>query len=545
MELPRKNSEHTMVITGYASTGEGVGHLESGLTVFVRGALRGERCRISILKASKRCAWGRLLAVEEPSPARVTPDCPYYPKCGGCQLRHMSYEEELSLKLGRVNDALQRIGGLSLRAEVIHPAPERTGYRNKVQFPVGLAPNGGIRLGFYRRRSHEIVPVERCLLQPEVSNRAGQIVRRWMVERQIAPYDERSHTGLVRHLFCRTNAAGELLVCLVVNAGALPEEGELVRRLRAGLPKLAGVVLSENRERTNVVLGRSFRTLWGRDWLEDTLCGLTFRLSVPSFFQVNRRQAEVLYRRALDFAGLTGRETVLDLYCGTGTISLVMAQRARRVIGAEIVPEAIEDAKANARRNGLENARFLCADAGQAAEMLAGQGIRPDVISVDPPRKGLSHEVIEAICQMAPERVVYVSCDPGTLARDLALLDERGYRAERAEAVDLFPRTGHVETVVLLSKLKVDHHIEIELKMDELDLTAAESKATYDEIKAYVLNKYGLKVSQLYIAQIKRKCGIIERKNYNVSKKEDAKVPQCPPEKEAAIMDALKHFQMI
>ena len=222
-----------------------------------------------------------------------------------------------------------------------------------------------------------------------------------------------------------------------------------------------------------------------------------------------------------------------------------MAQRARRVIGAEIVPEAIEDAKANARRNGLENARFLCADAGQAAEMLAGQGIRPDVISVDPPRKGLSHEVIEAICQMAPERVVYVSCDPGTLARDLALLDERGYRAERAEVVDLFPGTGHVETVVLLSKLKVDHHIEIELKMDELDLTAAESKATYDEIKAYVLNKYGLKVSQLYIAQIKRKCGIIERKNYNVSKKEDAKVPQCPPEKEAAIMDALKHFQMI
>ncbi|HIS53009.1 MAG TPA: 23S rRNA (uracil(1939)-C(5))-methyltransferase RlmD [Candidatus Onthomonas avicola] len=546
MELPRKNSEHTMVITGYSTTGEGVGHLESGLTVFVRGALRGERCRISILKASKRCAWGRLLAVEEPSPARVTPDCPYYPKCGGCQLRHMSYEEELSLKLGRVNDALQRIGGLPLRAEVIHPAPERTGYRNKVQFPVGPASDGGVRLGFYRRRSHEIVPVERCLLQPEASNQAGQIVRRWMDERQIVPYDETSHTGLVRHLFCRTNAAGELLVCLVVNAGALPEEGELVRRLRAGLPKLAGVVLSKNRERTNVVLGRSFRTLWGRDWLEDTLCGLTFRLSVPSFFQVNRRQAEVLYRRALDFAGLTGRETVLDLYCGTGTISLVMAQRARQVIGAEIVPEAIEDAKANARRNGLENARFLCADAGQAAEMLAGQGIRPDVISVDPPRKGLSHEVIEAICQMAPERVVYVSCDPGTLARDLALLDERGYRAERAEVVDLFPGTGHVETVVLLSKGEVDSKkIRVEFSLEDMDMSEFQDGATYPQIKEYVLEHTGLKVSNLYISQIKRKCGIEVGKNYNLPKSEDSRQPQCPPEKEKAIREAFKYYGMI
>ena len=277
----------------------------------------------------------------------------------------------------------------------------------------------------------------------------------------------------------------------------------------------------------------------------DTLCGLSFKLSVPSFYQVNRDQAEVLYSKALEYAGLTGQETVLELYCGTGTITLCLAAKAGRAIGAEIVAPAIRDARENAARNGVENVEFFCGDASDVAAKLEREGLRPDVVSVDPPRKGLAPEVIESVAAMGPARVVYVSCDPATLGRDVKRFAQLGYQAVRACAVDMFPGTRHVETVVLLSKLKVDHHIEIELKMDELDLTAAESKATYDEIKAYVLNKYGLKVSQLYIAQIKRKCGIIERKNYNVSKKEDAKVPQCPPEKEAAIMDALKHFQMI
>ena len=294
-----------------------------------------------------------------------------------------------------------------------------------------------------------------------------------------------------------------------------------------------------------MILGDSYRTLWGENTLRDTLWGLTFRLSVPSFYQVNRAQAEVLYRKAVEFAALTGEETVLDLYCGAGTITLCMARHCKQAIGAEIVPEAIDDAWQNAKSNGVENVEFFCGDAKETAAELARRGLRPDVICVDPPRKGLAPEVVEAAAAMSPRRIVYVSCDPATLGRDVKRFAEHGYTTVRAAAVDLFPKTAHVETVCLLSKLNVKHHIEVEITMDELDLTAAESKATYDEIKAYVLEKFGFKVSQLYIAQIKRKCGIIERKNYNQSKKEDAKVPKCPPEKEAAIMDALKHFQMI
>ena len=304
-------------------------------------------------------------------------------------------------------------------------------------------------------------------------------------------------------------------------------------------------MLGVNTTRGNVILGERYRTLWGDAALTDTLCGHRFRLSVPSFYQVNREQAEVLYRRAVDYAGLTGQELVLDLYCGAGTITLTMADRARKVIGAEIVAPAVENARENARLNGVQNAEFLCADAGQAAAELARKGLHPDVICVDPPRKGLAPDVIEAIGQMAPQRVVYVSCDPATLGRDIKLFATLGYQPLRATAVDMFPGTAHVETVVLLSKLNTKQHIEVELNLDELDLTSAESKATYDEIKAYVLEKHGLKVSSLYISQVKRKYGLDVGQNYNLSKKEDAKVPQCPPEKEAAIMDALKHFQMI
>ena len=305
------------------------------------------------------------------------------------------------------------------------------------------------------------------------------------------------------------------------------------------------VVLCINNKAGNEILSDKFLTLYGKGFMTDTLCGVEFDISPRSFYQVNHNGAEKLYSIAADYAGLTGKETLVDLYCGTGAIGLSMAKKAKKLIGVEIIPDAVKNAAANAERAGISNAEFICADAGEAALKLAGAGVRPEVIIIDPPRKGLSDDVIAAISDMSPEKVVMISCNSATAARDSRKLADKGYLPIRMQAVDMFPRTGHVETVVLLSKLKVDHHIEIELKMDELDLTAAESKATYDEIKAYVLNKYGLKVSQLYIAQIKRKCGIIERKNYNVSKKEDAKVPQCPPEKEAAIMDALKHFQMI
>ena len=452
MSHPLKNTEHIVTLTGCTSAGEGVGHLEDGLTVFVRGGLTGETCRISLMKISKRCAWGRLLEVLALSPARMAPDCPHYPKCGGCQLRHLSYEEELRLKTERVNDAFQRIGGLPLHIDCIHGAEEIIGYRNKVQLPVGGSLTEGIRVGFYRQRSHDVIDAPCCLLQPESCNAAGRIVRSWMEQFGVPPYREMDGSGLIRHIFCRVNREGQVLVCIVANGKVLPHEGELVSALRNGVDRLIGVVLNVNTRDTNVILGGSYRTLWGQDFLYDSLCGLSFRLSVPSFFQVNRDQAEVLYGRALEFAGFSGEETVLDLYCGTGTISLVMAKRAGRVLGAEIVPEAIEDAKENAARNGFSNAEFFCADAGAAADELARRGLRPEVISVDPPRKGLSLQVIDAISRMAPDRVVYVSCDPGTLARDLKILAERGYQAVRAEAVDLFPRTGHVETVVLMSR---------------------------------------------------------------------------------------------
>ena len=305
-----------------------------------------------------------------------------------------------------------------------------------------------------------------------------------------------------------------------------------------------GVVLSVNQAKTNVILGKEYHTLWGQDFLEDTLCDLNFRLSVPSFYQVNRDQAEVLYGRALDFAQLTGTETVLDLYCGIGTITLVLARRAGKAIGAEVIPAAIEDAKANAARNGVTNTEFLCADAGEAAQELARRGLRPDVICVDPPRKGISPEVIDAIAQMSPTRLVYVSCDPATLARDVARLREKGYHVQQAEAADLFPRTGHVETVCLLVLRNPVTHINIDVDVEEM-VQDKRGLATYGQIKDYVLERSGLKVSSLYIAQVKQKHGIIERENYNKPKSEDAKQPQCPPEKERAITEALKHFGMI
>lgn len=536
----KKNEQHPLRIEGYGSAGEGVARLE-GQAVFVKGALAGEVCQVQLLKVGKSAAWGRVTQVLTPVPGRQSPDCPRYPRCGGCQLRHMTYAEELRFKRQKVQDALQRIGGWTGRVEKIHGAEAPDRYRNKIQFPVADGP----RVGFFRARSHEVIDAEDCLLQPLAATRLREAFKLWMERYQVPAYDERVHGGLIRHFYVRVNRRGQSLCAVIANGTDLPHQEELVQALRRAEPDLAGVVLSVNQEKTNVILGKTHRCLWGRDYLEDTLCGLTFRLSVPSFYQVNREQAEVLYGRALAFAGLTGRETVLDLYCGIGTITLVMARQAGRAIGAEVIPAAVEDAKANAARNEVTNAEFLCADAAQAAQTLADRGLRPDVICVDPPRKGLAPAVIDAIVQMAPQRLVYVSCDPATLARDVKRMEEQGYVLQRAEAVDLFPRTAHVETVVLLSKLNTKQHIEVELNLDELDLTSAESKATCDEIKAYVLEKHGLKVSSLYISQVKRKCGLDVGQNYNLSKKEDAKVPQCPPEKEAAIMDALKHFQMI
>lgn len=539
MELA-KNQEHTVTIEGYGEGGMGVARID-GRVVFVHGALRGEKCRVLILKTLKSVAFAKVLEVLEPSSERMESDCPYFPRCGGCTYRHIRYEEELRLKKQRVQDNLSRIGGSDVTVEEILGAQDTLRYRNKAQYPV--SKDGAV--GFYRARTHEVIECEHCLLVRPEADAAAEALREYMQSCHVAGYDEKTGRGLIRHLYVRSNAAGESLICVLVNGDKLPKEDRLVALLRDACPKCTGIVLGTNTKKGNVILGDRYRTLWGSDRLEDTLCGKTFKLSVPSFYQVNRAQAERLYAKTIEFADLTGQETVLDLYCGAGTITLALSDHAKKVLGAEIVPEAIDDARENAARNGVKNAEFFCGDASDVAKKLARENLRPDVITVDPPRKGLAADVVESIAEMQPQRVVYVSCDSATMARDVKRLADLGYTARRACAVDMFPRADHVETVVLLSKLNTKQHIEVELNLDELDLTSAESKATYDEIKAYVLEKHGLKVSSLYISQVKRKCGLDVGQNYNLSKKEDAKVPQCPPEKEAAIMDALKHFQMI
>ena len=540
MEALEKGSVYTAVIDGYSSEGLGIARV-NGAVVFVPHAVRGEEIDLRITKVMKTSCAGEIVKIHNPSPERMEPECPYAGKCGGCAYRHLTYPEELWAKRQRVQDALTRIGGLDLTVEEILGAKNPEHYRNKSQYPVGA--DGSI--GFFQARTHKVVPIRRCLIQTEAADRTAQAVGEWMRRYKISAYDETTGKGLVRHVCVRVNRKGESLCCVVVNGNKVPREPELAAYVTAAVPHTVGVLLNSNTRRGNVVLGDKYRTLFGRNYLMDTLCGLEFKLSMPSFYQVNRDQAEVLYGKALEFAGLTGNETVLDLYCGIGTITLCLAKAAKRVIGAEIVPPAIRDAKENALRNHIENAEFFCGDAADIAAKLESDGLRPDVVTVDPPRKGLAPEVIASVAAMGPEKVVYVSCDPATLGRDVKIFREFGYEAKRAAAVDMFPGTAHVETVCLLSKLQSKEHIEIEVKMDELDLTSAESKATYDEIKAYVLEKHGLKVSSLYISQVKRKCGLDVGQNYNLSKKEDAKVPQCPPEKEAAIMDALKHFQMI
>ena len=540
MELA-KNQEHTVTIEGYGEGGMGVARID-GRVVFVHGALRGEKCRVLILKTLKSVAFAKVLEVVEPSCTRVTPDCPYFPRCGGCTYRHMSYEEELRLKKLRVQDNLARIGGSGVTVEEILGAADTLRYRNKAQYPV--SKDG--KVGFYRARTHEVIECEQCLLVKSEADAAAGALREYMRRCRVAGYDEKTGRGLVRHLYVRSNAAGESLVCVLVNGNELPQEETLVALLRGACPKCRGIVLGTNTKKGNVILGDCYRTLWGEDRLEDTLCGKRFRLSVPSFYQVNRAQAERLYAKAIEFADLTGQETVLDLYCGAGTITLALSDHAKRVLGAEIVPEAIDDARENAVRNGVKNVEFFCGDASDVAKKLAQEHLRPDVITVDPPRKGLAADVVESIAAMQPERVVYVSCDSATMARDVKRFAELGYTVTRAAAVDMFPRADHIETVVLLSKGEVDSKkIRVEFSLEDMDMSEFQDGATYPQIKEYVLEHTGLKVSNLYISQIKRKCGIEVGKNYNLPKSEDSRQPQCPPEKEKAIREAFKYFGMI
>ena len=536
MELA-KNQEHTVTIEGYGEGGMGVARID-GRVVFVHGALRGEKCRVLILKTLKSVAFAKVLEVIEPSSERITPDCPYFPRCGGCTYRHIRYEEELRLKKQRVQDNLSRIGGSDVTVEEILGAQDTLRYRNKAQYPV--SKDGAV--GFYRARTHEVIECEHCLLVRPEADAAAEALREYMQSCRVAGYDEKTGRGLIRHLYVRSNAAGESLICVLVNGDKLPKEDRLVTLLRDACPKCTGIVLGTNTKKGNVILGDRYRTLWGSDRLEDTLCGKTFRLSVPSFYQVNRAQAERLYAKTIEFADLTGQETVLDLYCGAGTITLALSDHAKKVLGAEIVPEAIDDARENAARNGVKNAEFFCGDASDVAKKLARENLRPDVITVDPPRKGLAADVVESIAEMQPGRVVYVSCDSATMARDVKRFADFGYAAKRACAVDMFPRADHVETVVLLSR--ETNPLTVEVRM-EVETGEVKEHPTYKRIQEYVQEKYGFKVHTAYIAEVKRMVGLDMHKAPNAVEQRKHEYHPCPPEKVEAIKDALRHFGLI
>ena len=545
----QKNQILTLRIERLSSDGSGVAHSPDGETVFVPGAAPGDEADVRIVKDCKRYAFGILDHLRTPSPDRIPVDCAVAGPCGGCSLRHLDYTAELRAKQENVTDAFRRIGGLDVPVLDICPSPEVDRYRNKVQFPVGLDKNGNPCIGFYAGRTHRIVPCPDCKLQPGVLNDIGNALCRFFAENGIQPYNEETGRGLVRHIFLRRGAhSGQIMVCLVCTRPNFPHADALCTRLREQFADIATILLNVNSKNTNVILGTETHTLYGPGYIEDTLCGVPVQLGPLSFYQVNTLAAERLYGIAAQYAQLTPDDLLLDLYCGMGTIGLSMVDYCRELVGVEIVPEAIESAKANAARMGdavAAKSCFFCADAGQAATRLAAEGLHPDVVMLDPPRKGCDEATLSAVVRMAPRRVVYVSCNPATAARDAAWLENNGYHAEKVQPVDLFPRTKHCEAVLLLSKLNVDHHIEVEVSMDELDVTAAESKATYNEIREHVWEHHQLKVSNLYIAQVKQKHGIIERENYNKPKSENAKQPKCPKEKEAAIVEALRHFQMI
>ncbi len=587
-----KNDMVTVTIEDVGMEGEGIGKID-GFPLFIKDAVVGDTVEAKIIKSKKNYAYARVEKVVTPSPFRVEPPCKSHRQCGGCQIQALSYDKQLAFKQDKVRNNLLRIGGFS-EAEVDRVMEPVVGmenplrYRNKAQYPFGTDKQGNPITGFYAGRTHSIIPNTECYLGREENREILQTILDYMKEYHVKAYDEETGRGLIRHALIRTGFyTGEIMVCLVINykeekeaarsasegknaktgrgklatgeAHYLPEQDKLLEKL-ALINGMTSVSVSINTERTNVIMGKEIHTIWGSDTIRDKIRvrdtgkedmpytgeELTFSISPLSFYQVNPMQTEKLYSLALEYAGLTGRESVWDLYCGIGTISLFMALRAKEVYGVEIIPQAIDDARQNAVRNHIANADFFV---GKAEEVLPAvyekEESHPDVIVVDPPRKGCDEKCLDTMLKMAPSRIVYVSCDSATLARDLKLLCAGGYRLERVRPVDQFAHTVHVETVVLLSQRKPDDVIEVEIELGEMDLTSAESKATYAEIKDYVLKEHGLKVSNLYISQVKRKCGIEVGENYNLPKSEDSRQPQCPEEKEKAIKDALDHFGMI
>ena len=603
-----KNDEFELEITDLGSTGEGIGKID-GYTLFVKDALIGDKVRVKVMKTKKNYGYARMLEIIEPSEYRVESECPVARQCGGCQLQHCSYEKQLSWKEEKVANCLRRIGGAPVYTEekyrkyknaeeqqnaentaesktpiIMEPIlrmDKPVHYRNKAQFPVGYDKDGNPVAGFYAGRTHSIIPQTDCLIQHECNKQIVETVLEFMKKYNVTAYDEKKNRGIVRHILTRVGkATGEVMVCLVINAKKLPHSEEFVEMIKnCGINlEIKSITVNINRENTNVILGEKVETLYGQSYIEDYIGDIKYRISPLSFYQVNPEQTKKLYQTALEFADIKEGEVVWDLYCGIGTISLFMAREAAKVCGVEIVPQAIEDAKQNAKLNNITNAEFFV---GAAEDVVptqyekSGGRLRADVVTLDPPRKGCDEKLLDTVVKMAPSRIVYVSCDPGTLARDVKVLTDKGYEVKRVRACDMFGGSFHVETVVLLSQLKQkpDDYINVTIELDNVDITYAETKATYDEIKKYVAeHNAGMKVSNLYISQVKRKCGIEVGKNLcvatrrmdclqgnsttaatdleivpspNLPKNEDSRQPQCPEDKESAIVEALKYFKMI
>ena len=540
----KKNDEIYLTVKSCTVQGSGVcGH--DGMTVFVRGAVTGDRVLAHIIKVKKTYAVGIIKKLVQRSPMRAKNFCPIAEKCGGCCFAHIKYESELEIKAQQVADNFKRLGKLDITPAPIILSPSAERYRNKAQYPVG-SDGRFATIGFYAPMTHRIIDCADCLLQPKEFSEITDIFRTWIREKKISVYNEADGSGIIRHIYIRKAVVtGQIMVCIVANSDSIPYAEALIEQLKE-IDGLASVILNINRDKTNVVLGKECKTLFGSDYITDELCGLKFNLSPLSFYQVNHDGAEILYNKAKEYAALTGSETLVDLYCGTCTIVLTMAKDVKSLIGVEIIPQAIENAKENARLNGIDNAEFICADAAQAASTLLERGVKPDIVILDPPRKGCDEALIKTVAEMSPERVVYVSCDSATLARDCQRFAALGYRTLAATPVDMFPHTAHVETVALLVRnISTKEHVVIEVRPEELELGSLKTHRTYEEIKSYVLKKHGLKVSTLNISQVKRKCGLDVSESYNKPKKQDSKVPNCTPEKEKAIMDALKHFNMI
>ena len=591
-----KNDEFELEIVDLGSTGEGIGKID-GYTLFVKDALIGDKVRVKVMKTKKNYGYARMLEIIEPSEYRVEPECPVARQCGGCQLQHCSYEKQLSWKEEKVANCLRRIGGVPVYTEekyrkyknaeeqqnaentaesktpiIMEPIlrmDKPVHYRNKAQFPVGYDKDGNPVAGFYAGRTHSIIPQTDCLIQHECNKQIVETVLEFMKKYNVTAYDEKKNRGIVRHILTRVGkATGEVMVCLVINAKKLPYSEEFVEMIKnCGINlEIKSITVNINRENTNVILGEKVETLYGQSYIEDYIGDIKYRISPLSFYQVNPEQTKKLYQTALEFADIKEGEVVWDLYCGIGTISLFMAREASKVCGVEIVPQAIEDAKQNAKLNNITNAEFFV---GAAEDVVptqyekSGGRLRADVVTLDPPRKGCDEKLLDTVVKMAPSRIVYVSCDPGTLARDVKVLTDKGYEVKRVRACDMFGGSFHVETVVLLSKgakgpvdlcsarteverrMVDSRKVKVDFSLEDMDLSEFKGKATYEQIKAYVLEMTGLKVSSLYIAQIKKKCGLDVGENFNPAKSENARQPQCTPEKEDAIMQAFRHFGII